>query len=139
MLRVVALLLTVITGVSGLVYEVSWQKYLATLLGSHSEATAAVLGIFLAGLSVGYALFGRLTVWLVERAAREGRSARLFLTYGMVEAGIGLYALGFPWLFEGLRALSLAIPHPASPRRLTTPASVANSSPPSGSCTIWRT
>ena len=53
MLRVVALLLTVITGVSGLVYEVSWQKYLATLLGSHSEATAAVLGIFLAGLSVG--------------------------------------------------------------------------------------
>ncbi len=54
MLRAVALLLTVITGFSGLVYEVGWQKYIATLLGSHSEATASVLGIFLAGLSVGY-------------------------------------------------------------------------------------
>jgi predicted membrane-bound spermidine synthase len=53
MVRAVALLLTVATGFSGLVYEVTWQKYLATLLGSRSEATAAVLGIFLGGLSVG--------------------------------------------------------------------------------------
>ncbi len=113
MLRVVALLLTVITGVSGLVYEVSWQKYLATLLGSHSEATASVLGIFLAGLSAGYALFGRVTNRLVERAAREGRSPRLFLAYGLVEIGIGLYALCFPWLFAGIRALSVAVPHAA--------------------------
>ena len=60
MIRAVALVLTVLTGFSGLIYEVTWQKYLATLLGSHSEATAAVLGIFLGGLSVGYALFGRL-------------------------------------------------------------------------------
>ena len=58
MIRAVALVLTVLTGFSGLIYEVTWQKYLATLLGSHSEATAAVLGIFLGGLSVGYALFG---------------------------------------------------------------------------------
>ena len=38
MMRPIALLLTVLTGFSGLVYEVAWQKYLATLLGSHSEA-----------------------------------------------------------------------------------------------------
>ena len=69
MIRVAALLLTVLTGFSGLVYEVAWQKYLATLLGSHAEATAAVLGIFLGGLSAGYALFGRLTRRLVVRAA----------------------------------------------------------------------
>ena len=55
------LALTVFTGFSGLVYEVVWQKYLATLLGSHSEATAAVLGIFLGGLSLGYTVFGRVT------------------------------------------------------------------------------
>ncbi len=60
-IRAVALLLTLATGFSGLVYEVTWQKYLATLLGSHSEATAAILGLFLAGLSLGYALFGGLT------------------------------------------------------------------------------
>ncbi len=71
MLRIVALILTIMTGVSGLVYEVCWQKCLATLLGSHSEATASVLGIFLAGLSLGYALFGRITNKIVERAERE--------------------------------------------------------------------
>jgi hypothetical protein len=46
-IRLAALALTVLTGFSGLVYEVAWQKYLATLLGSHGEATAAVLAIFL--------------------------------------------------------------------------------------------
>ena len=59
MIRLIALLLTVLTGFTGLVYEVAWQRYLATLLGSHGEATAAVLGIFLGGLAVGYAVFGR--------------------------------------------------------------------------------
>ncbi len=53
-MRAIALILTVLTGFSGLVYQVTWQKYLAVLLGSHSEATAAVLGIFLGGLSSGY-------------------------------------------------------------------------------------
>ena len=42
MTRLIALLLTLLTGFTGLVYEVTWQKYLATLLGSHGEATAAV-------------------------------------------------------------------------------------------------
>ena len=70
MIRVLALLLTVLTGFSALVYEVAWQKYLATLLGSHSEATAAVLGIFLGGLAAGYALFGRATrAWLARARA----------------------------------------------------------------------
>src|SRR5258705_8004810 len=69
MVRRLALGLTCVTGFSGLVYEVAWQKYLATLLGSHSEATAAVLALFLGGLSVGYSLFGRLTRRLGERAA----------------------------------------------------------------------
>jgi hypothetical protein len=41
----VALTLTVLTGFTGLAYEVAWQKYLAILLGSHAEATAAVLGM----------------------------------------------------------------------------------------------
>ncbi len=61
MTRGVVLLLTVVTGFSGLVYEVAWQKVLATLLGSQSEATAAVLGLFLGGLALGYAGFGRLS------------------------------------------------------------------------------
>ena len=106
----VALTLTLLTGFSGLVYEVAWQKYLAMLLGSHAEATAAVLGIFLGGLSVGYALFGRLTRRVVERAQTRGEPPRLLYIYALVEAGIGLYALLFPWIFTLAQQLSLLGP-----------------------------
>jgi spermidine synthase len=114
MLRTIALTLTVLTGFSGLVYEVAWQKYAATLLGSHSEATSAILALFLGGLSLGYTLFGRVTRRVVNRAAATGQPPRLLLLYGIVEAGIGILALSFPWLFAGVRALSFAIPHEVS-------------------------
>ena len=71
MIRLLALLLTVLTGFSGLVYEVTWQRYLATLLGSHSEATAAVLGLFLGGLAVGY-----FAVWRPHAPAGRARRTR---------------------------------------------------------------
>ncbi len=111
MVRLLALLLTVLTGFSGLVYEVTWQRYLATLLGSHSEATAAVLGLFLGGLAVGYSLFGALTRRLVARAQGQGRAAPLLIVYGAVEASIGVFALIFPALFVAVQSLSFLIPH----------------------------
>lgn len=70
-------LLTMLTGFSGLVYEVTWQKYLATLLGSHSEATAAVLGLFLGGLERGYRLFGARSQRWVHRAEARSQPPRL--------------------------------------------------------------
>ncbi len=111
MIRLLALLLTALTGFSGLVYEVTWQRYLATLLGSHSEATAAVLGLFLGGLAVGYSVFGVLTRRLVARAQAQGRAAPLLIVYGAVEASIGVFALIFPVLFSVVQALSFRIPH----------------------------
>lgn len=110
MTRFTAIILTILTGFSGLVYEVAWQKYLATLLGSQGEATAAVLAIFLGGLSVGYSLFGRATRRLVERSRQRRRSPRLLLFYGLIEAGIGVYALFFPLLFSVAQELSLLAP-----------------------------
>jgi spermidine synthase len=107
MVRTVALALTVLTGVSGLVYQVAWQKVLASLLGSHSEATAAVLALFLGGLSLGYALFGRVSRRIVSRGGS------LLFVYGLVESAIGTIALVFPWLFAGVQALSLALPQGA--------------------------
>jgi predicted membrane-bound spermidine synthase len=111
--RPLALAATALTGMAGLVYEVSFEKYLAILLGSHSEATAAVLALFLGGLAGGYALFGRLT----SRAARDDfrlraptPRARLLRLYGAAEAGIGVWALLFPELFELVHALSVALP-----------------------------
>ena len=113
LVRATALLLTVLTGFSGLVYEVAWQRYLATLLGSHSEATAAVLALFLGGLSIGYSLFGAVTRRVVQRAEARGEAPRLLMVYGAIEASIGLSAWLFPTLFAGVRWLSLAIPHEA--------------------------
>jgi spermidine synthase/MFS family permease len=111
MIRPIALLLTVLTGFSGLVYQVAWQKYLAILLGSQSEAVAAVLAIFLGGLAAGYALFGRVTRRFVERARARGEAPRLLRLYALVESGIGVYALLFPFLFSLAQALSVHIPH----------------------------
>ena len=107
MVRTAALLLTILTGFSGLVYEIAWQKYLAVLLGSHGEATAAVLAIFLGGLSAGYALFGRVTRRQVERGRLRSRPVRLLGLYALIEGGIGLYAFAFPTLFSVALKISL--------------------------------
>jgi predicted membrane-bound spermidine synthase len=109
-IRSVALLLTILTGFSGLVYEVTWQKYLATLLGSHAEATAAVLALFLGGLSVGYSLFGRASRRLAQSGSPERVRGRLLGVYGLIELGIGLYAFAFPLAFAAARSISLWIP-----------------------------
>jgi spermidine synthase len=111
MLRFIALLLTIPTGFTGLVYEVTWQKHLATLLGSHSEATAAVLAIFLGGLSAGYALFGKIAKRRAASSQVRGRGPRLLVLYGAVEILIGLYALCFPWFFGFVQELSYWAPH----------------------------
>src|SRR3989442_9367336 len=76
MLRWVVLALTAVTGFTGLAYEVTWQKYLGILLGAHSEATAAVLGLFLGGLSLGYWMLGALARALVARGRRRARPAQ---------------------------------------------------------------
>lgn len=110
MTRAVALLLTVLTGFSGLAYQVAWQKYLATLLGSHSEATAAVLAIFLGGLAAGYSVFGATTARFVARARARGEAPRLLRLYGMVESGIGAWAMLFPLLFGVAQAVSFRFP-----------------------------
>ena len=113
MIRRIALSLTVLTGFTGLVYEVTWQRYLATLLGSHSEATAAVLALFLGGLALGYALFGRATRRLAARDATS--SGPVLRVYGGVEMAIGVYALLFPALFDAARAVSFRLPFDGGP------------------------
>ncbi len=110
MTRAVALALTFFTGLTGLVYQVTWERYLAVLLGSHGEATAAVLGLFLGGLAAGYALFGALSRRRLREAAAGAAPPRLLELYGGVEIGIGAWALGFPPLFGAARALSVRLP-----------------------------
>ena len=84
------LALTFATGGAGLIYQVVWQRYLARLLGADGLATATVLAVFLAGLSLGYRAWGR----------RSLEGAGLLRTYGRLECAIGVWALAFPFTFE---------------------------------------
>jgi predicted membrane-bound spermidine synthase len=110
------LLLTGLTGFAGLVYEVAWERLLATLLGAHSAATAAVLALFLGGMSVGYVAFGRLSERL---AASPEPVRRLLAAYGVAEICIGLHALAFVPLLETARHVSLLLPALTGPLAFT--------------------
>lgn len=95
---------TLATGACGLIYQVVWQRYLVRITGSDGAATATVLGVFLAGLALGYLACGRLTL----------RTRRLFRAYAALEAVIGVWALAFPWWFRavetGTRSWSFEAP-----------------------------
>ncbi len=93
-----ALFITFWTGFTALVYEVTWQKYLANLLGSQAKATALILAIFLGGLSLGYHLFGKVSL---------GKTPRTLLkACGWAEIGIGAWAILFPMLYNEISPLS---------------------------------
>jgi predicted membrane-bound spermidine synthase len=109
LIRVSVLALTLVTGFAGLVYEVVWQRYVSILLGSDSESTAAVLGIFLGGLALGYAVFGNWTRRVVQRGKQRGAAPPLLSLYGGVEFLIGVYALIFPWTFAAIQQISLGL------------------------------
>lgn len=89
-------LFIILTGATALVYQVCWQRYLARLTGHDSLATALTLGVFLGGLSGGYALSG----WLSRRVTRPVRA------YAVIEAVIGFWALIFPFVFRGVEAMT---------------------------------
>ncbi|HOB31662.1 MAG TPA: fused MFS/spermidine synthase [Verrucomicrobiota bacterium] len=82
------LLLFFCSGATALVYEVVWSKLLSQLVGSTVYAQTIVLAVFMGGLALGNRLFGRL-------ADRLRQPVQM---YGILEIGIGLYAVLFPSL-----------------------------------------
>ena len=82
LMRQVAFLLMAMSGFAGLVYEVTWHRYLHVLLGSHTKATALILSVFLGGLALGYYIFGKLS--------RHKSPRFLIKTLGWIELGICL-------------------------------------------------
>ncbi len=97
------------SGISALIYEVVWSRYLTLFLGSTSFAHTVVLATFMGGLAFGNAFFGRL--------ADRTKMDKLQL-YALLEVGIGLLCLLFPTLFSGISQVYLALggwTGPASP------------------------
>jgi len=86
---VLVYIFTFLTGAAGLIYEVSWQKYLSRILGSDTIATSIILATFLGGLSAGYYLCGRLTTKVRNH----------FKAYALLEGIIGVWGILFPIIF----------------------------------------
>lgn len=79
-----------LSGAAGLVYEVVWARMLVLIFGATVLGVSTVLATFMGGLALGSYLVGRIS----------DRHASPLRLYGLLEAGIGLYALGVPLLFR---------------------------------------
>ena len=96
-----------LSGFTGLIYESIWTHYLKLFLGHAAYAQSLVLAIFMGGMAIG--------AWWISRTT--GRWVNLVRCYALVEAIIGLAALGFHEIFTGFLDFSLdtAIPALADP------------------------
>src|SRR4030095_7047969 len=72
----------ILSGATGLIYEVLWVRLLGLVFGGTTLAVSTVLAAFMGGLALGSALAGR-------GAARLKRPLRF---YGLAEIGIAIYA-----------------------------------------------
>lgn len=98
--RWVILVLFLLSGATSLVYEVVWLRKLILIFGSTQFATSTVLSTFMAGLALGAFVAGR----------RISRSTVAPLKiYGLLEIGIGIYALLVPFLFRALTPVYRAL------------------------------
>lgn len=91
--RLPIFLLFLLSGATSLVYEVVWLRKLILIFGSTQFATSTVLSTFMAGLALGAFVAGR---WITR-----SHIAPLKI-YGLLEIGIGVYALFVPFLFRVL-------------------------------------
>ena len=82
----------VLSGATGLIYEVLWARMLGLVFGATTLAVSTVLAAFMGGLALGSALAGRLAP----------RLSRPLAAYGWMEVGVAIYALLAPLLFHGV-------------------------------------
>ena len=80
----------VLSGATGLIYEVLWARMLGLVFGATTLAVSTVLAAFMGGLALGSALAGKLAQ----------RIRKPLSVYGLMEILIALYALLVPFLFR---------------------------------------
>jgi len=85
-IRKLVLPLFLVSGATGLIYEVTWMRLFGTVFGNTVFAASTVLTAFMLGLALGSWFFGR-------RADRARHPLRL---YAWLELAIGVCALAFP-------------------------------------------
>jgi len=95
--RKIVLLLFLVSGAAGLIYEVTWTRTFGVVFGNTVYAVSTVLAAFMLGLAAGSWLFGRI-------ADKNPQPLKL---YAMLEVAIGAYAFIFPAVLAGTDYLYL--------------------------------
>lgn len=88
-----------VSGATGLLYEVAFSKVLATVFGATAYAVSTVLSAFMAGLALGAFLGGR-----VAHRIRSPLAA-----YGVAEVLVGVVCASTPWAFDGIARAYVAL------------------------------
>ncbi|MEM8933826.1 MAG: hypothetical protein AAGE94_21730 [Acidobacteriota bacterium] len=103
-----------VSGACSLVYQVVWLRLLRLVFGASTEASAAVVAVFMAGLGLGGWWFGR-------RTRDLDRPLRL---YARLEAGIALGAAATPLLIGVVRSVYVGVGGESALGFATTPLDV---------------
>ncbi len=90
--HIVILVIFFLSGACSLIYEVAWMRMLTLVFGVTAVATSIVLASFMGGLALGSYYFGR----FVDTRKRPLR------IYGLLEMGVGLFAICMPFILSGL-------------------------------------
>ena len=90
------LIVFVLSGFAGLIYQSIWSHYLGLFLGHAAYAQALVLAIFMGGMAVGAA-------WIAHTGQRW---QNLIRAYAIVEAVIGLLGISFHSIYGSVAVFS---------------------------------
>jgi spermidine synthase len=99
MRRTSLLILFLLSGISGLIYEIAWVRQASLTFGVSIYAYSAVLTAYMAGMALGSYLLGR----------RIDHSDRPLCTYAILEIGIACLAVLSPLALTSLNGLYAAI------------------------------
>ena len=98
-LKPVLLGLFLVTGFTGLVYQLLWARMFTLVFGATVLAVSTVLAAFFAGLALGSWIFGR----IVDRLGRP------LILYGLLEIGVGACAAFVPFLIPHAQGISASL------------------------------
>ncbi len=92
-------LLFLISGATGLIYQVVWTRMFTIVFGNTTYAVSAVLTAFMAGLALGSHVFGRFV----------DKQRRVLLIYALLEVGIAVAALLLPDVVEASESVYVSV------------------------------
>lgn len=105
---ILLLTLFLLSGASGLIYQVVWTRKLVLLFGTTAYAVSTVLSVFFLGLGIGSIWGGRLA----------DRSANPLRVYGYFEILIGVWAILFVLGIDRVEILVASLLHVAATSRI---------------------